>query len=227
LEKLLKSLDPGLSILRPAGAVSSTDERPRKDTQLGQWLRATSEKFEPVIEKLDRVTDPATGLVHNQALESTTFRRVGEVAHAEAEHLILEIRAWADNAAALIVKGRPMPDLLAAAKDGDDDALLVVLQINAQLITLEAMGARVGAKIQSRDGRFLRRLARALTSPIDLPKNAEVGFIVVALWEAGLKRLTSPEIRGFLKTVGIPDVPQMPALERHLQRMGLKKYSIE
>jgi hypothetical protein len=87
------------------------------------------------------------------------------------------------------------------------------------------IGARVRAKIEHRDSRFFRRLARALTSELDLPKNGEVGFTVLALWEAGLKKLTSPEIRGFLGAVGIPDVPQVTALERHLQRMGLKKYS--
>jgi hypothetical protein len=58
-------------------------------------------------------------------------------------------------------------------------------------------------------------------------KNAKIGFILAALWEAGLMRLTYRQIRGFLKAAGSRGVPLPQALERYAQRMELKKYWIE
>ena len=47
------------------------------------------------------------------------------------------------------------------------------------------------------------------------------------LWDLGLKRLTYNQMRGFLKTVGVSQVPTHAALERYAQRLGLKKYDID
>jgi hypothetical protein len=57
-----------------------------------------------------------------------------------------------------------------------------------------------------------------------LPKHAKIGFILSMLWDLGLKRLTYKQIRGFLKTVGVPQAPTHAALERYAQRLGLKKW---
>jgi len=182
-----------------------------------------------VVHKIDELTDPKTGLVPDEVLAGDEFKSLREVAESEQNLLIVEIRAWVDNAVALIATRRPMSELLVAAKGSGgraDDALLLALQIDPQLISLDGIDARVQDKVRNRDGRFLRRLARALSSGPRLQKNAVIGFIVATLWEAGLKRLTSPEIRGFLKAAGFLGVPPPQALERHIQRLGLKKYSI-
>jgi hypothetical protein len=52
-------------------------------------------------------------------------------------------------------------------------------------------------------------------------------LILIALWEAGLKKLTYKQIRGFLKEVGLQGLPTHQALERYAQRLGLKKNVIE
>ena len=49
---------------------------------------------------------------------------------------------------------------------------------------------------------------------------------MAVLWEAGLKRLTYSEIRGFLQVVGLRGVPSPKALERCGQRVGLTKYYV-
>jgi len=179
--------------------------------------------FEEVIYKIEELIDPKTGLISVEALTGDEFQSLREVAESERNLLIVEMRAWVDNAAALIATRRPMSDLLIAAKGGDDDALFAVLQINAQLINVEAIAARVRDKVENRDGHFLRRLERAITSKPRLQVSAIIGFTVTALWEAGLKRMTYPELRGFLKTAGFKGVPQPQALERQIQRLGLRK----
>jgi hypothetical protein len=174
---------------------------------------------------VDELIDPKTGLIPEEALTGDEFQSLREVAESEPNLLIVEMRAWVDNAAALIATRRPMSDLLVAAKGGDDDALFAVLQINARLINVEAIAARVRDKVENRDGHFLRRLERAITSKPRLQESAIIGFIVKALWEAGLKKMTYPELGGFLKTAGFKGVPQSKALERQIQRLGLRKYS--
>jgi hypothetical protein len=73
----------------------------------------------------------------------------------------------------------------------------------------------------------VRDLATALERRPQLRGNATIGFILLVLWEAGLKKLTSNQLRGFLKAVGIQNVPSHQALERYWERLGLKKYTVE
>ena len=83
--------------------------------------------------------------------------------------------------------------------------------------------SRIQQMIAGRESAVLHELARALESRPQLRKNATIGFILLALWDAGLKRLTSNQLRGFLKAVGVQDVPLHQALERYRERLGLKK----
>jgi len=53
----------------------------------------------------------------------------------------------------------------------------------------------------------------------------ELGFVMMTLWEAGLKFLPYGQLRGFLKQAGFHDVPRADALERYAQLLGLKKYA--
>jgi hypothetical protein len=221
--RLVESL--GLSVLPPARAESAESVAPRADSPLGEWLRSEMKTLEGVVHKIDELTDPKTGFVSEEALTGGEFKSLREVAESEPDRLIVEMRAWVDNAAALITTRRPMSDLLVAAKGGDDEALFALLEINAQLINVDAIAARVRDKVEKRDGHFLRRLGRAITSGPRLQTSAVIGFVVMALWEAGLKKLTYREIRGFLTAAGIRGVPRSQALERQIQRLGLRKYS--
>jgi hypothetical protein len=58
-------------------------------------------------------------------------------------------------------------------------------------------------------------------------KNAKAGFIMVALWDAGLKYLLYSQIQKYLQVVGIHDVPSPQALGRYGLRLELKKYHID
>ncbi len=92
------------------------------------------------------------------------------------------------------------------------------------MINVEGIRDRVRRAVEARDTHFLRRLERALKPGPALRKSAPVGFTLAVLWEAGLKRLTYRQIRGFLKAAGFHGVPSPGGLERYAQRLGLKKY---
>ena len=111
--------------------------------------------------------------------------------------------------------------------DGGEDALLLALRINPQLIDLDKIDARVREKVKTRDVRFLRRLTRALSRKADLRSSAEIGLIVSGLWEAGLRKLRYSEIRDFLNESGFEHLPTTQSLERLIQRWGHRKYNME
>ena len=73
---------------------------------------------------------------------------------------------------------------------------------------------------------FLKDLRRVGSRPL-LPKHAKIGLILLVLWDFGLKRLTYNQIRGFLKTVGLSQVPPHAALARYGERLALRKYHID
>jgi len=185
------------------------------------------EKVEAVIRKVEGLADPRTGLVREEAVKGDQLREFVETAKADAERLTVEIRAGADDAVAIVLMGRPMRDLILAAKAGDDDALFAAIQINPHVIKIAGINARFLAAVGAGNTVFLQRLQRALRSRLPAAKNARIGFTLAALWEAGLMRLTYRQIRGFLKASGFRAVPPPQALERYAQRMGLKKYWIE
>lgn len=222
LETVLKSFDPSLSGILAVDTVSFPTS-PTADSEFGRWLRDTMEKIERIVRKVDRLADSETGMVPEEALKGGELRAYVETAKADTKRLTTEIRAGVDNVLALILAGQPMHDLLQAAKL-EDDALTTALQINPRLIHVEGIASRVRRAVEVRDHRFLRRLERALKSGPAIQKNARIGFILAVLWDAGLKRLRYPQIRGFLKAAGFHNVPAPQALERYAQRMGLKKY---
>ncbi len=227
LERVMRTLDPGFSVKPPIETAGSSVVSPRVDSSLGVWLRdSMMVGLETINRKIDRVADPKTGMVPDAALKGGEFRALKETVTADAKRFITELRAGADTVVALMQTGRPMHDLILAAKAGDDDALLAAVGINPDVIDVDAIDARVRRAVKARDRRFQERLGRALRLGLALQKNAKVGFILTVLWEAGLKRLSSREIRGFLGNAGFDGVPSSQALERCAQRLGLKKYLV-
>ena len=190
LERVIRTLDPGFSASPHIKTAGSSVVSPRADSFLGEWLRDTMEGVETISSKIDRVADPKTGMVPDTALEGGEFRALIETAKADVKRFITELRAGADTVVALMQAGRPMHDLVLAAKAGDDDALLAAIGINPHVIDVDGINARVRRAVKERDARFQDRLGRALKAGPALQKNAKVGFTLRVLWEAGLKRLS-------------------------------------
>ncbi len=119
-----------------------------------------------------------------------------------------------------------MSELLEVAEAGDDSAVLQVLQVNPRLAERVGISRVVQRALKGQNHAFVKDLPKIMSRPL-LPKRAKIGLILSMLWDLGLERLTYNQKRGFLKTVGVPQVPTRAALERYAQRLGLKKYHID
>ena len=79
----------------------------------------------------------------------------------------------------------------------------------------------------TQDHRFLSKMQRAIQHHPPCHKNTRAGFILIVLWEAGLKYLRYSQIHKFLQVVGLHDVPSPQALGRYGLRLELKKNTVE
>jgi hypothetical protein len=191
---------------------------------LGHGFRTTMGQIAKLLKKADRLTDPKTGLFTEAGLQTPELKALVATAQAQLTGMLVELQTTFDTITALLTWGTPMPTLLEQALAGEATALLRVLALNPHLIYRPAITQTIQHKIAQRKSDFLEHLARALAGRPQLRKHAAIGFILLVLWEAGLKRLTSNRLRGFLKAAGVQDLPTHQALERYWERLGLKKY---
>jgi len=215
LAGVVTQLDPSIT------SAPSTD-----DPLVGAWLRTTLEKVDRLIRRLEHGTDPSTGLLFDEMLPRSEMQRLKREAHAHADEMRIELKAAVDNLTALLVWGKPMSELLEVAEAGDASAVLQVLQVNHRLAGRDGISRMVQRALTEQNHAFLKDLQKIGSRPL-LPKRAKIGLILSVLWDLGLERLTYNQKRGFLKTVGVPQVPTRAALERYAQRLGLKKYDID
>lgn len=215
LAGLVKHFDPTMTLLPPS-----------EEQLVAAWLRTTLEKVDRLFRRLEPMTDAKTGMFSDEVLPRNDMQRLMREAHAHADEMRIELKAAVDNLTAILVWGKPVGELLEAAEGGDASAVLQVLQVNPRLVERLGISRVVQQALKEPNHAFVKDMQRIGSRPL-LPKHAKIGFILSLLWELGLKQLTSKQIRGFLKTVGVPQVPTHTALERYAQRLGLKKYHIE
>ncbi|MGE3976962.1 MAG: hypothetical protein AB7F94_05175 [Nitrospira sp.] len=214
LGQLTVSITPELSAQAP------TQEQPG----WGQWVRETLTQIEATVRRLEAMTDAKTGLFTNEILQGAELKRIVARAEQQADAIIVELKAVADNLASVMQTGRLMSEWLKLARAGDAEALRWVLSVNPGLSYHPEIATRLQATTAAQDHTELAKLAHALKQELRPPKHATVGLILIVLWEAGLKRLSYKQIRGFLKSAGLEGLPTAQALERYAQRLGLKKY---
>ena len=213
LAGMVTHLDPSITPVAPS------------DHQLvGAWLRTTLEKMDRLFRRLEHRTDPTTGLLVDEMFPRNEMERLKQEAHAHADEMRIELKAAVDNLTALLVWGKPMSELLEVAEAGEASAVLQVLQINHRLARRDGINRVVQRELAEPNHAFVKGLRKIESRPL-LPKHAKIGLILSMLWDLGLEGLTYKQIRGFLKTVGVPQVHTHTALERYAQRLGLKKYA--
>jgi hypothetical protein len=216
LTGIVKHFDPTITPLPPS------DEQ-----RFGAWLRTTLDKIDRVFRRLDPLTDAKTGVFSEETMQRREFQHFIREAQEHVDEMRIEFKAAVDNLTAIVVWGKTMAELLEAAEAGDASAVLHVLQLNPRLAGRDGIIRVVQRELKEQNQAFAKGLPKRLGSRPLLPKQAKIGFILSVLWEAGLKRLTYKQIRGFLKTADVENVPSHQALERYAQRLGLKKYYIE
>ncbi len=205
---------------------SITPLAPSDDQLVGTWLRTTLEKVDRLIRRLEHRTDPTTGLLSDEMFPRSEMQRLKREAQQRADEMRIELKAAVDNLTALLVWEKPMWELLEAAEAGDTSAVLQVLRVNSRLAERVGINRVVQRALTEQNHAFLKELPKVGFRPLP-PKHAKIGFIMSMLWDLGLKGLRYSQIRGFLKTVGVPQVPTRAASERYGQRLGLKKNTIE
>jgi len=216
LTQLMQCLDPAFG-----------SHAPRDEHELGPWVRTTMAQITHLLKKTDRFTDPKTGLYTEAGLQEKDVKAVVTMAEAKLTGMLVEFRVALDSIVAQLIWGTPMSAVLAQALEGDETALFDVLSLNPHLIYHPKITKQIQDLIAHRGSGVVRDLATALERRPQLRGNATIGFILLVLWEAGLKKLTSNQLRGFLKALGIQNVPSHQALERYWERLGLKKYTVE
>jgi hypothetical protein len=215
LAGMVTQIDPSLSPVAP------TD-----DQVFGVWLRITLEKVDRLIRRMEHRTDPATGLVFDEMFPRSELQRLKQEAQHHADEMRIELKAAVDNLTALLMWGKPMWELMEAAEAGDASMVLQVLQVNPRLIGQEGINRVIQRALTEPNHAFAKELSQIGSRPL-LPKHAKIGLILSILWDLGLKRLTYKQIRGFLKTAGLSQVPAHDTLARYGQRLGLTKYHID
>jgi len=214
LARMVTHIDPSITPLAPSD-----------DQLVGTWLRTTLQKVDRLIRRLGHRTDPTTGLLFDEMFPRSEMQRLKQEAQQHADEMRIELKAAVDNLTALLVWEKPMWELLEAAEAGDASAVLQVLRVNSRLAERGGISRVVQRALTEQNHAFVKELQRIGSRPLP-PKHAKIGLILSMLWDLGLKRLTYNQIRGFLKTVGVPQVPTHAALERYAQRLELKKYHI-
>ena len=215
LARVMTHVDPSITPLPPSD-----------DQLFGAWLRTTLEKMDRLVRRLEHRTDPTSGLLLDETLPPSALQRLKREAQHHADDMRIELKAAVDNLTSLLVWKKPMGELLEAAEVGDASAVLQVLQVNSRLAEREGISRVVQRALTEQNHVFVKDLRRVGSRPL-LPKHAKIGLILSVLWDLGLKRLTYNQIRGFLKTVGLSQVPTHAALERYGERLALKKYHID
>jgi hypothetical protein len=216
LTQITASFDPALA-----------REAPAQEEALGPWLRDTMNRIATIVTKMEKHTDRNTGFFTEEAMQSPELKAVLGTIDQGIDPLLVELKAALDNIAALMSSGHPMSDWLIKAQGGDYEALRFVLSLNPWLIYHAGITRRIQQSFTEEDQELLHDIAQIPRQQSGFPKHATIGLILIALWEAGLKRLTYNQIRGFLKGVGLHGLPTHQALERYGQRLGLKKNVIE
>lgn len=213
-ENLLTAFDPQLP-----------RQPPEDDRSLGAWMRHTLQRVERVVTKVETLTDQTTGLITDEAIQSQPIKSVMQQAEQDLEALRIELKATVHNLTAFMMLGKSMVEVLEEAQQGKAEAVHFVLSLNPALESLPDIRRHIERAFVRRDNQFLTTIVPL--SRVTLRKRASLSLILGFLWEAGLKRLTYKQLRGFLKTAGLSSVPTPQALERYAQRLGLKKYTIE
>jgi hypothetical protein len=216
LAQVARSFDPTL------GA-----ELPSEETAVGPLLRETMDKAQGIMERVDSMTDQRTGLFTEEAMQSSEVAGIMGCVRPQLGSFLVELKVATDHVLALMTWKTTMGELLALTEAGDDAALCKVLSVNPLLAYHAGIARRIQQATATQEHDFLRKMQQAIQHRPPRHRNAKAGFIMLVLWEAGLKDLTYSQIHEYLQVVGLYDVPSPQALGRYGLRLELKKNTVE
>lgn len=216
LTQVAQSFDPTLGV-----------ELPNEETAIGPLLRETMDKAQGIMERVDSMTDPRTGFFTDEAMQSKEVTAVMDSVLPQLGRFLVELKVVMDHVLALMTWKTTMRELLVLTEANNDAALYKVLSVNPLLAYHAGIARRFQQAAATQDHRFLSKMQQAIQHHPPLHKNAKAGFIMVVLWDAGLKYLLDSQISEYLRVVGLQDVPSPPSLGRYRQRLELRKNTVE
>ena len=180
-----------------------------------------------IMERVDSMTDQRTGLFTDEAMRTKELTGVMDCVLPQLGSFLVELKVATDHVLALMTWGTTMRELLALTEAGDDAALCKVLSVNPLLAYHAGIARRIQQATATQEHRFLCKMQQAIKHRPPRHKNTKAGFIMVVLWDAGLKYLLYSQIHEYLQVVGLHGLPSPQALGRYGHRLGLKKYQID
>ena len=153
------------------------------------------------------MTDQRTGFFTDEAMQSKEVTAVMDCVLPQLGSFLVELKVTTDHVLALMTWRTTMGELLTLAEAGDDAALCKALSVNPFLAYHTGIARRIQQATATQDHRFLSKMQQAIQHRPIRHKNAKAGFIMIALWEAGLKYLRDSQIHTYLQVVGLHDVP--------------------
>lgn len=161
--------------------------------------------------------------------EATT-NSLAAAALGEKEYLtFLFFAAIQDSFTCLLAYRKPLMELLAKARQGDDNALFKLVAVNKAILTTDWAVKRLRRAQLEHDRNFFKELAKAIrdTPAAALtPPQKILAFILILFWEAGLKFLTRRELFEYFEEVGlygedVTDITDEMTLAKFVNRLGL------
>ncbi len=124
------------------------------------------------------------------------------------KQLFRNIFFFVTDTISLITNKKSIRQLYHESKKGNDESLFKLIKVDKTLFDHEWLRMRIRRAMHSGDSRFFGELADAIkAAPLDTRlSNLEISLVLLNFWNAGLYRLTVPELMDLLKAsgVGIP-----------------------
>ncbi len=135
----------------------------------------------------------------------------------------VELRATLDHVASLVFYRTPLALLLEKAQQGKFDALETLLRINPALEVRSWVGDLMGSAVSAEGAQATQRFHMAVSQGLSVRQNKllEIGALLLLLW-LWRGRLTTGQRRGFLKDLGVQNVPSKEALREYERCLGVK-----
>ncbi len=200
-----------LTVLLPSAAPRTTSVAElNNDEELDGWLR-------------DFVRGVTGAMNHPESIPRAVAEQAGEHLKRKLLQFRVELRATLDHVAALAFCRTPLGLLVEQAQQGDLDALERLLQINSTMDSMPWVRELIGDAVRSGGVQSVERFSAAVSHGLSIRQNKllELGALVLLLWP-WLGRLTTNQRRRFLKTLGVPDVPNKEALREYERWLGVK-----
>ncbi len=139
--------------------------------------------------------------------------------------LLLACYAWMNFSFCAALFGKSPFALFESAQNGDQDAILKLIQLDKSLIDSDWSMREIKKAQLSGDMDYFKKLSKAITKDSFKAKkrNLKLTLVLVFGWELGLNKLSNEEILDVVQDLNIYTSNDSDSLYREIKRLGLRK----